>query len=63
MREVDDASAVFFVNVDGIEKAIADEHGDGDGEFLDNLEPISGFGISGWVDDGVSHSVARLTTD
>lgn len=63
VREVDDASAVFFVNVDEIEKAIADALGDGDGEFLDNLEPISGFGISGWVDDGVSHSVARLTTD
>jgi hypothetical protein len=63
VREVDDASVVFFVNVDEIEKAIADALDEGDEEFLDNLEPISGFGISGWVDDDVSHSVTRLTTD
>jgi hypothetical protein len=64
VREVDDASMVFFVNVNEIEKAIAEALGDtDDDEFLDNLEPISGFGVSGWVDDGVGHSVARLTTD
>ena len=37
--------------------------GDDDDEFLDNLEPISGFGVSGWVDDDVAHAVVRLTTD
>ena len=63
VREVDDASVVFFVNVNEIEDAIAEAIGDGDDEFLDNLKPISGFGISGWVDDDVAHSVARLTTD
>ena len=31
--------------------------------FLDNLEPISGFGITGWVDDDVTHAVVRLTTN
>ena len=63
VREIDDASVVLFVNVDEIEGAIADAIGDSDDEFLDNVKPISGFGISGWVDDDVSHSVVRLTTD
>ena len=64
VQEVDNASVVFFVNVNEIEKAIAEALGDGDdAEFLDNLKPISGFGVSGWVDDGIAHSVARLTTD
>ena len=63
VREADDAAMVFFVNVNELEDAIASAIGDGDDEFLDNLKPISGFGISGWVDDDVSHSVARLTTD
>lgn len=64
VREADDASVVLFVNVDEIEAAIADALGEtDDDEFLDNLKPVSGFGVSGWVDDGVAHSVARLTTD
>ncbi len=63
VREVDDASVVLFVNVNELEGAIADAIGDSDDEFLDNVKPISGFGISGWVDDDVSHSVVRLTTD
>jgi len=64
VREADDASVVFFVNVNEIEKTIADAMGeDGDDEFLENIKPISGFGISGWLDDDVSHSVMRLTTD
>ena len=63
VREVDDASVVFFVNVNEIEKVIADAIGDSDEDFLENLKPLSGFGISSWVDDDVAHSVARLTTD
>ena len=62
VREVDNASAVLFVNINELEDIIAELVGD-DEEFLDNVEPISGFGISGYVDDGVAHSVMRLTTD
>ena len=34
-----------------------------DDEIVDNLEPISGFGITGWIDDDVAHGVFRLTTN
>jgi hypothetical protein len=64
VREADQAQTVLFVNVnefeDAIEKSLADDDGD---DFFENLEPISGFGVTAWVDDDVAHSVARLTTD
>jgi hypothetical protein len=63
VREVDDASVVLFVNVNELEDLIEEGMGEGDLEFFENLEPISGFGVSGYVDDGVAHSVMRLTTD
>jgi hypothetical protein len=63
VREADDASVVLFVNVNELEDLIKEGMGDSDDEFFDNVKPISGFGISGYVDDGVAHSVMRLTTD
>ncbi|WP_028650632.1 DUF3352 domain-containing protein [Nocardioides halotolerans] len=63
IREADDAQTILFVDVDELEDAIADAVGDGDREFLDNLEPVSGFGASAWVDGDVSHSVIRLATN
>jgi hypothetical protein len=63
VREADDASTVLFVNVNEIEKVIAELSGDSDDEFLDNLEPVSGIGVTGWVDDDVAHAVFRLATD
>ena len=63
VREADEAQTVLFVNVNDFEDAIADAMGDGDGEFLDNLKPVSGFGVTGWVDGDTSHAVVRLTTD
>jgi hypothetical protein len=64
IREADDASTVLFVNVNEIEDAVRDLGLMGDDtEFLDNLEPIAGFGASGWVDGDVAHGVIRLTTD
>jgi hypothetical protein len=63
VREVDDASVVLFVNVNELEDLVKEGMGDSDQDFVDNLEPVSGFGISGYVDDGVAHSVMRLTTD
>ncbi len=63
VREADQAQTVLFVNVNDFEDAIADAMGDGDREFLDNLEPVSGFGVTGWVDGDTAHAVVRLTTD
>ena len=63
VRDADDAAAVLFVNVNQIEDAIIEGFGETDDELAANLEPIAGFGISGYVDDGVAHSVMRLTTD
>ena len=42
---------------------IAEAAGDSDQEIVDNLEPLSGFGVTGWVDDDIAHAVLRLTTD
>ena len=63
VREADDASVVLFVNVNELEDLIKEGMGESDEELFDNVKPISGFGISGYVDDGVAHSVMRLTTD
>jgi hypothetical protein len=63
VREADQAHMVLFVNVDEFEDAIKDATGQNDDEFVENLEPISGFGITGWIDDDVTHAVVRLTTN
>lgn len=58
----DDPGAVLFVNFDAGDDWLADLAGD-DAEVADNLEPLSAFGITGWRDGDVSHSIMRLTTD
>lgn len=63
VREVDDASVVLFVNLDELQDLVEESLGEFDQDVVDNLEPVSGFGISGYVEDGVAHSVTRLTTD
>ncbi len=63
VREADQAQTVLFVNVNEFEDAIEKSMADDDDDFFENLEPISGFGVSAWVEGGVAHSVARLTTD
>ena len=63
VREADKAQTVLFVNVDEFEDVIAEAAGEGDQEFIDNLKPVSGFGITGWVDGETAHAVLRLTTD
>lgn len=61
VREGDRASTVFFVNFD------ADDWltglAEGQQEVQDNLAPLSGLGVSSWVDGDTSHAVVRLTTD
>jgi hypothetical protein len=32
-------------------------------EVSKNLEPLSAFGVSGWVDDEVVHGLVKVTTD
>jgi uncharacterized protein DUF3352 len=62
VRESDQASTILFVNVNEFEDAIKEAAGDDD-EVLDNIKPISGFGVTTWTDDDVAHTVVRLTTD
>jgi hypothetical protein len=62
VREAGQANTILFVNVNSFEDAIA-ELADGDDEFIDNLKPIAGFGVTAWVDGDTAHGVVRLTTD
>ena len=62
VRESDKAQTVLFINVDEFQDAIENAAGESDQEFVDNLKPVSGFGITAWVDGDVSHAVMRLTT-
>ena len=63
VREADQAQTVLFVNVDEFEDVIAEAAGDSDQELVDNLKPVSGFGVSAWVDGDVTHAVVRLATN
>lgn len=62
VREADKASTILFVNVDEFEDAIKAAAGEED-DILENIEPISGFGITAWVDGDTTHAVFRLTTN
>lgn len=58
----DDASVVVFVNFDAGDNWLDGLAGD-DPAAAENIEPLSAFGIAGWRDGDVSHSILRLTTD
>lgn len=58
----DDPSMVFFVNFDAGDDWLASLAGD-DAVVRDNLDPLSGLGLTAWSEDGVGHSVLRVTTD
>lgn len=62
VRESDRAGAILFVNFDAGDGWLANLAGD-DQEIKENLEPLAGLGLSAWEDDGVGHSVLRITTD
>lgn len=62
VREADSANAVLFVNIDELED-LMEAALEGDDEAIDNLRPLSGFGISTWADDDTAHSVVRITTN
>lgn len=60
-----DAQSVMFVNFDADANwlaRLADNLGGGT-QVKDNVEPLSAFGISGWVDGDVVHGTLKLTTD
>ncbi len=58
----DGAASIFFVNFDAGDGWLAELAGD-DPEVKENLEPLTGLGLTGWQDDGTSHSMLRITTD
>jgi hypothetical protein len=62
VREADSATTVLFVNIDELQDLI-EEAASGDQELVDNVKPLSGFGISTWSDDDTAHSVVRITTN
>jgi hypothetical protein len=60
--ESDDAQTVMFVNFDADDNWLARVTKDMP-EVSDNVEPLSAFGVSGWVDGDVMHGLFKLTTD
>ncbi len=62
VEESDKAGALLFLNFDANGDWLKSLSGD-DPSIAENVEPLSAFGISGWVEDGVSHGVLKLTTD
>jgi hypothetical protein len=63
VENADEASAVLFVDFDADDNWLARLAGDEDPEIAANIEPLSAFGITGWLDGGVSHTVMKVTTD
>ncbi|KRF36209.1 DUF3352 domain-containing protein [Nocardioides sp. Soil805] len=63
VADADEASALLFVDFDADDNWLARLAGEEDPEIAENIEPLSAFGVTGWIEDGVSHSVVRLTTD
>ncbi|MBD3927080.1 DUF3352 domain-containing protein [Nocardioides cavernae] len=60
--ESDEAQSVMFVNFNADDDWLVRLTGDSP-EVSKNLEPLSAFGVSGWVDDDVLHGLLKLTTD
>jgi hypothetical protein len=61
----EDATGVFFINFDAgnhwLDKLLKDL-GAPD-EVTDNVEPLQGIGVSGWVDGNEGHSLLTVTTE
>ncbi|WP_374456667.1 DUF3352 domain-containing protein [Nocardioides sp.] len=60
--ESDDAQSVLYVNFDADDDWLVRVTEDMP-EVSENLEPLSAFGISSWVDGDVMHGLFKLTTD
>ncbi len=60
------AGAALYVDLDAVERWVADGTGPGAGDrrVLENLGPLRALGVSGWVEeDGSEHGLLRLTTE
>ena len=60
--EADEAQTVMFVNFDADDNWLVRVTEDMP-EVSENLEPLSSFGISSWIDGDVAHGQLKLTTD
>jgi len=60
--ESDEAQSLLFVNFNADDDWLVRLTGDST-EVSKNLEPLSAFGVSGWVDDDVVHGLLKVTTD
>ncbi len=60
--ESDEAQSLLFVNFNADDDWLVRLTGDSP-EVSKNLEPLSAFGVSGWVDDDVVHGLLKVTTD
>ncbi|WP_295660748.1 DUF3352 domain-containing protein [uncultured Nocardioides sp.] len=62
IEESDRAGALMFLNFDTSGDWLKSLSAD-DPTIAENVEPLSAFGVSGWVEDGASHGLVKLTTD
>ena len=60
--EADEAQSVLYVNFDADDDWLVRVSGDSP-EVSENLDPLSAFGVSGWVDGDVLHGLVKLTTE
>jgi len=60
-----DSSSVFFLDFDGPGNWLVEalKQAGAPAEVTDNVEPLSAFGVSGWLDGDISHVLVKLTTD
>ncbi len=53
VEDADAAAAVLFVDFDADDNWLARLAGEEDPEIAENIEPLSAFGVTGWLEDGV----------
>jgi hypothetical protein len=61
--DVDDPSAVVYVDLDAVDHWLPQLLLYDDPAVRENVAPLSALGGSAWEDDGVPHSLLRITTD
>jgi hypothetical protein len=61
----DKASSVFYLNVDAGDDWLVNVLKDLDApdDVINNVEPFTALGISGWVDGDTTHGLVKLTTN
>lgn len=62
--DADKSASTLFVDFDAdswLDKLLSSF--DAPKDVVDNVKPLSGFGITSWNEDGVTHAKVRLTTD